>query len=115
MWEVEFYRTRDGSVPFFDYLDGLSAPMRAKTLRSVQLLRAEGTHLREPDTKPLGEGLFELRTTFGGVQGRSLFFFYDGQRVVITHGFLKKTRRTPQRELDRARRMRDDYRARKEA
>lgn len=109
MWEVEFCRDERGRAPFVEYLDGLSAGMRAKTLRSVQLLRSEGTRLREPDTKQLGDGLFELRTTFGGLQGRSLFFFFDGKKVVITHGFIKKTRKTPLRELRRARQMREDY------
>lgn len=113
MWEVEFYRDERGHAPFIEYLDGLSASMRAKTLRSVQLLRSEGTRLREPDTKPLGDGLLELRTTFGGLQGRSLFFFFDGEKVVITHGFIKKTKKTPVRELRRARQMRDDYLMRK--
>lgn len=109
MWKVVFCRSKDGKAPFEDHLDGLDAGMRAKTLRSVQLLRTEGPRLREPDTKPLGDGLFELRTTFGGLQGRSIFFFFDGQSIVITHGFLKKTRKTPPRELERARRLRTSY------
>lgn len=109
MWEIEFFRSESGECPFEKYLRELPASMRAKTLRSVQLLRLEGTRLREPDTKPLGNGLFELRTQAGGLQGRSVFFFFAGKRIVITTGFLKRTRKTPSREIERAQKLRADY------
>lgn len=108
-WEIEYYRTAAGAVPFEEYLESLSTKLLAKTLRSLQLLKLEGTRLREPDTKPLGDGLFELRTSQGGEQGRSLFFFYDGGRVIVTHGFLKTTRKTPACEIARALSYRKDY------
>ena len=54
MWEVEFYCDTKGRTPFVEYLDSLDTGMSAKTLRSVQLLRSEGTRLREPETKTAG-------------------------------------------------------------
>lgn len=109
MYEVEFYRRESGECPYEEYLSSLSLKLRAKTLRSLQLLREFGRELREPNTKPLGDGLFELRTVEGGNTGRSLFFFFDGQRIVVTHGFVKKTRRTPLREIERARQYKRAY------
>lgn len=109
MWEIEFYRSDTGHCPMEEYLDGLGVPLRAKTLRSIQLLRCEGVRLREPDTKPIGDGLFELRTQVGSSRGRCLLFFCVGSRIVITHGFLKHSRKTPPWEIERARRLRDDY------
>lgn len=53
--------------------------------------------------------MFELRTVQGNNTGRSLFFFFDGQKIVITHGFVKKQQKTPAREIERAKRYRNEY------
>lgn len=109
MYEIDFYRNQNGDALFEGYLADLDAKLRVKTLRSLQLLREFGPELREPNTKPLGEGIFELRTVQGNNTGRSLFFFFDGQKIVITHGFVKKQQKTPAREIERAKRYRNEY------
>lgn len=109
MYEIDFFRDAGGHVPMERYLESLTNKLRAKTLRSLQLLREFGPELREPYTKALESGLFELRTSQGSVSGRCLFFFYDGTTIVITHGFLKKTRKTPRREIERAKGYRTEY------
>ena len=38
-----------------------------------------------------------------------IYFFFIGDRVVLTHGFIKKTQKTPPREIERAKKIRDDY------
>ena len=86
---VDLLRLSNGTAPFEDYLEGMSEKMQAKTLRSLQLLREFGPMLREPNTKPLGDGVFELRTNLGNDTGRTLFFFLDGRSIVVTHGFIK--------------------------
>ena len=114
MYCIDFYKYADGSSPFLEYIDGLNVKMRAKTLRSLQLLREFGPELREPNTKPLGDGIFELRTILGSDAGRTLFFFFDGQTIVVTHGFTKKTQKTPRREIERAKKYRNEYKNAKE-
>lgn len=109
MYEVDFYTRGNGDCPFEECFAGLDIKLRAKTLRSLQLLREFGKELREPNTKPLDDGLFELRTVQGTNRGRSTFFFYDGQRIVVTSGFVKKTKKTSPREIERARRYRREY------
>ena len=109
MYEVFYYETERGRVPFKEHLDELRPRLAARVLRSVALLEAEGPALREPATKPLGDGVFELRTEFDGEAERAFFFFVTGKRIVITHGIVKKTRRTPRREIARAQRMRADW------
>ena len=111
MWTVEYYRTPSGGVPMDEYLDSLPNRLRVWTLRSLVRLQKYGNQLREPFTKPVGNGLFELRCAADGMQGRC-FFFFNGDRIVVTHGFVKKTKKTPRRELERALRYRDDYEAR---
>ena len=43
-----------------------------------------------------------------------IYFFYDGRRIVLTHGFIKKTQKTPPAEIKRAKGYREEYRSRKE-
>ena len=61
---------------------------------------ALGPNLGEPHTKAFGEGLFELRLK--GAEGIARVFFCTliGKRIVMLHSFIKKSDRTPKRELD---------------
>ena len=60
-FEVNFYYKADGSCPVRDFLDTLDDKMLAKLLGTISLLEANGTQLREPYSKSLGDGIFELR------------------------------------------------------
>ena len=88
--------------------------MRAKVLREITLLAANGYELREPDSKSLGDGIFELRAKVGTDISRVLYFFFVGQKVILTNGFIKKTQKTPASEITLAKQYRADYLARKE-
>lgn len=58
-FEVNFYYKADGSCPVRDFLDTLDDKMLAKLLGTISLLEANGTQLREPYSKSLGDGIFE--------------------------------------------------------
>ena len=88
--------------------------MRAKVLRTVSLLGDSGPGLREPYSKPLDDGIFEIRTKFGSDITRVLYFFVVGKKVILTNGFIKKTQKTPASEITLAKQYRADYLARKE-
>ena len=62
--------------------------------------------MREPFSKPLGDGIFEVRAKQGSDISRVLYFFVVGKRVILTNGFIKKTAKTPPREIERAKRYR---------
>ncbi|MBQ6476163.1 MAG: type II toxin-antitoxin system RelE/ParE family toxin [Clostridia bacterium] len=66
-------------------------------------------HLREPYSKHLSEGIFELRAQIGSDTTRVLYFFYVDRRIILTNGFIKKTQKTPKREITRAKQYRTDY------
>ncbi len=104
-----FYEAADGTRPVYDFLDGLNAKMAAKVLWTISRLEEIGYELREPYSKPLGDGIFELRTQLATDISRVLYFFVINGRAVLTHGFIKKTEKTPKSEIDRARRYREDY------
>ena len=54
-------------------------------------------------------GIFELRAKVGTDISRVLYFFYYEGRIVLTHGFIKKTQRTPAGEIETAKKYRRDY------
>ena len=62
-----------------------------------------------PLSEFLEDGIFELRAQAGNNISRVLYFFMLGNQAVLTHGFIKKTQKTPDREIKRAKKMRDEY------
>ena len=98
-YEIEFYDKADGSEPAKEFILALDAKMRAKVVRTVGLLREEGPSLREPYSKHLEDGIFEIRTKFGSD---------------ITRVLYKKTQKTPASEIALAKQYRADYLSRKE-
>ena len=60
------------------------------------------------------DGIFELRCKLGSNITRALYFFYVGQRIVVTNGFVKKTQKTPPGEIKLAKDRRKDWIERQE-
>ena len=109
-----FYDKPDGTEPAKDFLETLSAKMFAKMIRAIEVIEAGGTAVREPYSKHLTDGIFEVRAQIGSDISRVLFFFFTGKRFVLTHGFIKKTQKTPVSEIARAIKYRDEYLSREE-
>lgn len=107
--EIKFYKDPAGRVPVREFLDSLDIKMRQKMLRSIQALQDMGISLRMPLSESLEDGIFELRAKVGTNISRVMYFFVIGNRAVLTHGFIKKTQKTPPREIERAKNIRDDY------
>lgn len=112
--EAIFYDKPDGTQPAIDFINSLDIKMQAKMVRTIQILQDNGTALREPYSKPLDGGIFELRAKVGSDISRVLYFFFVGKKVILTNGFIKKTQKTPATEIDRAKSYRDEYLSRKE-
>ncbi len=112
MFEIEFYRLPSGRAPVREFLDSLEPRMRAKALYGLSLLEEYGNALREPYSKSVGGGLFELRVKFSGDISRIFYFFMVGNKIILTNGFIKKSVKTPKGELELARRYQADYEGR---
>ena len=98
-YDVDFYHKENGDCPVDDFLESLDTKMRAKVLGAVALLEANGPQLREPYSKFIGDGIFEIRAKQSSNITRVLNFFYIGKRIVLTNGFIKKTQKTPSEEF----------------
>ncbi len=78
--------------------------------RLVELLMEFGPDLHMPHSRALGGGLFELRPHGREGIGRALYCYLVGERVVVLHAFMKKTKATPKQELVIARRRMKEVR-----
>ena len=83
--------------------------MRAKFSMEIKKKKKKGNQLREPYSKPLGDGIFELRAKVGTDISRVLYFFYYQGRIILTHGFVKKAQKTPPSEIEKAKKYRKDF------
>lgn len=117
--EVIFYTKENGNSPVKDFLKSLEPKLRSKTTAKLMILQEKGYLLSEPDTKKLalnykdGESaIWELRTKLGSNITRIFYFFWDGDSIVVTNGFLKKTMKTPSSEISKARKYQADYKNR---
>src|SRR3990172_8733431 len=103
-FSVEFFETEAGTCPGRGFLDALRAgdpDAFAAVVAGLAKLRNRQYH-REPLSKALGGGLFELRHV-GKLNTRVLWFFMKDRRIVAVHGIRNKGRAIPQRELETAR------------
>jgi len=100
---VVFYRTAGGTEPVLDWLRSLPREDRhaiGADLATVQFGWPIGMLL----CRPLGGGLWEVRSTLPSRRIARLLFFVDEGRIGVVHGFIKKTQKTPADDLDLARR-----------
>jgi hypothetical protein len=99
-WTLERFVLDSGESPVRTFLEGLGDRDRVDALAVVKLLAEEGNALKMPHSKPLGEGLFELRA--GPV--RLFYTFRPGRRIVLLDGLVKKRQGIPPGVLKRVRR-----------
>lgn len=113
-FEVDFYEKENGEQPAKEFMLSLDKKLRAKLADTIMILQDNGYELREPYSKHISEGIFELRAKQGSDITRVMYFFYIDRHIILTNGFIKKTQKTPQSEIEKAKRYRSDYLKRKE-
>lgn len=79
----------------------MPAAIQGKLLRLVDKLESDARALREPDTKPLGNGLFEIRSQGSNI-ARGLWVYQEGRKIYMLRFFIKKTDKTPKSEIELA-------------
>lgn len=82
------------------FIKNLQKPTIAKVLRTVDLLEAFGPKLEPPHAKKILHSIFELR--IAGSQEVRIFYSFHKSQIFLLHGFIKKSQKTPEREIKNA-------------
>lgn len=93
-WHISFY-----SPALQKEILGLPAGFVARFLRYAERMEVYGPDLGMPHTRAMGHGLFELRLKAAEGIAR-VFYCTDGDRIVILHQYIKKSEKTPRREME---------------
>lgn len=117
MFEILFYEDKNGNSELFNELEQIAklAPnnknyrIQLKQITfCIELLKAQGLQLPTNIAKYLTEDVWELRPG----NNRILYFYFKENKFVLLHMFKKKTKKTPQKEIDKAIREINDYKNR---
>lgn len=118
MYDIDFYEDERGNSDVQDFIKELREKSETskdakinfnKVVAYIDMLEEMGTRVGEPVTKHLDGEIWELRP----LSNRILYAYYDNDTFVLLHHFLKKTQKTPKREIDKAKREIEDYKRRK--
>ncbi len=114
MFQVKFYRDRNGKSAIVELLDELKEKgktskaeriNRDKILAYIGALEQYGTRIGQPVVKHIDGSLWELRP----LANRIFFFYWKDNKFVLLHHFIKKTNQTPPREIEQARAKLKDF------
>lgn len=107
IFRIEFYVALGGSVPAEEWLDSLTEKQQQKFAALFVRLGDHGKIWNEQKFKHLTgtDQVFEFKVD----DGRILSFFFFGKRLILTHGFTKKSAKTPKGEIERAETYKRDF------
>lgn len=114
MFEVVFYRDKDGRSEISDYLDDLEKKSETdknarvnkdKILAYMIALGEFGTRIGNPFVKHIEGDIWELRP----LRNRIFFFYWKDNKYVLLHYFIKKSQKTPKKEIEKAKSNLKDY------
>jgi phage-related protein len=96
-----FYQDEKGNIPILEWLDSLPNKVQTKCFVKLERLAELGHELRRPEADFLRDKIYELRINFQSINYRILYFFYENQAVVISHGIIKE-KEVPLLEIEQA-------------
>ncbi len=110
MNEIEFFRFKTGECPTEEFLDSLPSKMAQKVTWVLKIIE-EGDIIPAKYFKKLvnTDEIWECRVSFGNNTVRLLAFFDGPRKIILTHGFRKKSQKTPRQEIQRAERYKREY------
>ena len=118
MFHVEFYKDKNGNSDIIDLLDELKETgktsktdrvNRIKILAYIQALQTNGTRIGFPFVERIYGNIWELRP----IDNRIFFFYWKNDIFVLLHHFIKKSQKTPAKEIEKARIEQKDFLKRK--
>ena len=114
LYEVEFYYDKNGNSEIVDFLDELQIKSktsktdrinREKILAYIGALAQYGTRIGKPYVKHIEDEIWELRP----LGNRIFFFYWKDNKFVLLHYFIKKSQKTPPKEIARAKNNLKDF------
>jgi len=111
MYKIEFVEL-DTKKPFAEFIATLDKNEVAKVFASIDKfveLKNASLPVGENLSKKLDDGIFEIRVSLPNKIVRNLYYYVSGQKIIITHGFVKKSQKTPRSEIAKANDLRKKY------
>jgi len=111
MYKVEFVEI-DDNTPFVKFVKSLNTNEVAKVFASIDKfieLKNNNLPVKENLSKYLDDGIFEIRVNLPNKIVRNLYYYVSGKKIIITHGFVKKSQKTPKSEINKAKELRKNY------
>jgi len=108
MVQIIFFKTNAGNEPVRDWITLFNKEDRkiiGADLRTVEL----GWPIGMPVCSPMGDGLYEVRSNISDKRITRVLFFQSNDKLVLVHGFIKKTQKTPKEDLDLAKKRKKEY------
>jgi phage-related protein len=108
-WTIEFYvKSNNNRCPVDEFLADLSKQSKRDLVfirKAMDRLSEHGNELGRPHAAYLRDDIYELRPK----HYRLFYFFFDGTKIIITHGYAKKTNAVDPNQIDKAIEYRKDY------
>lgn len=99
-WGIVFYTTENSRNPVQEFLDSLDTKTNSRFIWSIRELCRRNVQAREPLVKHIEGKLWELRQESTGNIYRIMYIFFTGRKIILLHGFQKKSQQTPRREIE---------------
>lgn len=109
--KFEFYTRTNGRNEFIEFLQNLPIKDRQKLLATISMIQEQGLLVaqRMEWVEKLDNDIFEIRSKVSSNIQRALYFHVVDDRFIITHGFTKKTQKTPTAEIKHAKALKQEF------
>lgn len=95
-----YVKSQNGKKPAQDFIKSLPEKTQLKIFKYLRYLREHGGYLDEPYSRHITGKIRELRVDFSSIRHRLFCFTFIGKKIIVLHGFIKKTAKLPERELN---------------
>ena len=117
MYDIEIYETKNGKSEVKEYIKSLQENNNKnnnikfqKIISYIRMLKEKGLAMGVPYIKHIDNEIWELRP----LRDRILFAYYINNKFILLSVFVKKTQKTPKKEIEKAKRYFEDYKKRSE-
>ena len=109
-WKIEFYQSKSGNPVVYDWFLAQETKVKARLAQIFDLLQDKGTSVGMPYVRSIvNTKLYEIRVEQSTNIYRIFYFAYTGRRLILLHGFQKKTQKTPKKEIELAEKRRKEF------